>query len=521
LTVAGRVDVDANDRWRVAAAYAELPTQPAASPPIATIIASSLAALAIVAMAWFVVALRTPHRPGRPPAPLVAGAFFHGGTPARDAELETFLADELTTLVIETEAERRGSRDGAPRAKHSAELRSARVITSRGPALATAWRELLDSFDRWANLPLGSKRVREAAADLGMRSKRVSDQLAALGLGYYVHADVILRRVALAMIFVYRVDEVAFVRAGGQPRRVLGLRQIDHLNMRLGMLGRQDDELGDPVVLLDQIDHFVADRVMPTFYGRPYQLGDVMQPRVGDAIRRELVAAIASPGSAGARSNANELRSSIASPGSAGARSNANELRSSIASPGSAGARSNANALRSSIADREPTAAITKLVAASVRRHEARHGIDIDRETPLRMPKALATMLATSTHDPSKPFVLRARAELAAYVSQIGNDPATPHLALWNLASQIYNRDRWGSAESFVAVIVLEGLARQLNFPVEQSAIAGLGAPHLYRLAPTVDRLAAQTDDNLRMAARKLWIELYGEPMLPIVDLLR
>ena len=463
LTIAGRIDVDANDRWRVAAAYASLPTPPAASVPVATIAVTALVALVTIAL--FAFSLRTPQRAVRPPTPLVSGAFFHGGTPARDAELEKFLVDDLTTLVIETDADRRGSREGLPREKHAAEMRDAKVITARGPALTRAWRGMIDALDRWTACVRAS--CRSAGAELGRRAQELTDQFAALGLGYYVQADTLMQRTAHhAALFVYRVEEVVFVRAGGQPRRVLGLRRLDRLNMTHALLGRQGDELGDPVVLLDQIDAFVDEKVLPAIAGDSYPVGDtrVISARAGDAIRRELVAAL---GDAPTREQ------------------------------------------------------VTRVVAASVRRHEARHGIDIDRAKPLRYPKALAAYIGPQARDDaSKHFVLRARAELAAYTSQIGNDPIAPQLALWNLAAQGFNRDRWGSAEAYVAVVVIEGLARQLNIASPRPVIA-FGRLDTSRLAALAEPLAAQSSETLRMAARKLWIELYGEPMLPIVDLLR
>jgi hypothetical protein len=61
----------------------------------------------------------------------------------------------------------------------------------------------------------------------------------------------------------YRVEEVVFVKAGDQPRRVLGLRRLDQLNMTHSELGLDSTELGDPVLLLDQIDKHVPISTLP------------------------------------------------------------------------------------------------------------------------------------------------------------------------------------------------------------------------------------------------------------------
>lgn len=472
LNVAGRIDVDVTDRAAVAATYYALEPEPAACVPVAPVatIALVTAVLTCVSLAiWLVMSVRQPARERRLRTPIVTGAFFHGGTPARDAELEAFFVDELTSLVVETDADRRGSRDGAPRARHVQELRDARVIARRGPALAAAWRKLIDGLDRWSDLPVGSRRVRASVAELGRYAQDVSDQLAALGLGYYLSADALLQRSAHAVVFVYRVEDVRFVRVGGQARRVLSLRRLDRLNLRLGLLGRQSDELGDPVVLLDQIENFVRGKVMPAVDDGVYALGD---QAFYDSPRGQLLGAWA------ARAIRRELAAAIGEVFGDPVR-------------------------------RE--AAIREIVVGTVRRHEARHGVDLERDHPLRYPRALETI--AGKRDAS---TTRTELELAAYVSQIANDPATPQLALWNLASHAFNRDRWGGAESYAAVVVIEGLARQLGITVAPAVKHG----QLDRgtLLGPAQQLAAQSSEKLRMAARQLWIELYGEPMLPIVD---
>ena len=53
------------------------------------------------------------------------------------------------------------------------------------------------------------------------------------------------------------------------------------------------------------------------------------------------------------------------------------------------------------------------------------------------------------------------------------------------------------------------------------AVMAAIGVWRLQQLAQTTEQLATTESDKLRMAARQLWIELYGEPMLPIADLLR
>lgn len=261
-----------------------------------------------------------------------------------------------------------------------------------------------------------------ASGDERARAHELSDRFAARGLGYYLRADG-------HEVHAYRVEHVVFVRVGGDPRRVLQVRRLDP-GPAQHLLGMQADDLGDAVVLLDQIDAFVASHVSPTVAGAPYPIDARLAGAAGAAIRREL-------------------------------------------------------------AGRDP-AEITRLVTATVRRHEARHDFDDDLDPPLRMPADLAAIVG---HKQNDPFVARARAELSAYLSQIANDPVTPQLALWNLASMGSHR---GSAEAAVAEVVIYGLAR-----IRGTTSAGL---------------AKLSDDDLRGAARSLWQELYGEPCATMVD---
>jgi hypothetical protein len=144
---------------------------------------------------------------------------------------------------------------------------------------------------------------------------------------------------------------------------------------------------------------------------------------------------------------------------------------------------------------------VHRVVVATVRRHEARHGLDNELAEPLRFPAVLAADLGPMAEGTHQSLVLRARAELAAYLSQIASDPVTPQLALWNLASLGFNRDHWGQAESYVAVVVIEGLARRFGIATRGSVIHD-GQLDRSRLAALARPLALLSDDDLRAVAR-------------------
>lgn len=456
LSVAGTADVDFTDRARVTAAYHHLPAEAPPRAPVATILAATAAVLCIAFGAWGVVALRTPHHHVRPPAPPVTGAFATGGSPARDPALEQLLGEDLANLVVETDGDRHGSGDDPGRKLHLIDLRASAVVAARGAGLTAAWRDMLDALDHFVDVPTRTREFAGAEQDLRERVHAVSDQLAALGLGYFLDGDVMVdKHVAHAVVFAYRVEDVVFVHVDNAKVRVLSLRRLDHLNLRRTVLGMQSELLGDPVVMLDQIDDFIATHVAPVLAGAPYPVGDDMWR---DSWSGRRLAGVAG------------------------------------------------DAVRGELAGR---ADVRDIVTASVRRHEARHAYDSDREPPLRYPEALRAYLGTASE--TDPFVRRARAELAAYLSQIANDRIAPQLALWNAASLALTHERAGTPEAYAAAVIIEGLAgRSLAHAVgkyERAQLADLAVP-----------LAGLTGAQLRDRARELWRQLYAAPCLPIAE---
>ena len=434
-----------------------------------TILLACSAVLGVALLVWAVILIRAPSPRPRIAPTMPWGAFAIGGTPLANKSLEHLLSDDLPNFVIKTDDDRHGAPvEQRVRAAYGDELRTSKVISAYGPALTRAWVELIDSLDNWADAPTHTRGFHDAGERLRAAAQGVSDQLAGVGLGYHLEADVFSERgAAHGAVFTFRVEDIVYVRAGGEPRRVLSLRRLDRINVTHAVLGMQTEELGDPVVLLDQVDDFVNQRIAPAVFHDQFTVGDDSFVRTGAG--RNLAYA------AGAAISRELEPMNRNGP------------------------------------------LITKAVVATVRRHEARHGYDNDLpdgegHDPLKYPTALARELG----DGHGVFVQRARAELSAYTSQIASDPITPQLALWNLAQLGFNKDRWGSAESYVAVVVISGLARQLGVRSPGTVIHD-GHLDRSRLAELALPLASESDDALRAAARRLWQDLYGEPFIAIV----
>jgi hypothetical protein len=331
------------------------------------------------------------------------------------------------------------------------------------------------------------------------------------------------------------------VTTDGSPRRVLSIRRLDKLNTAYAVLGMHTEDL-DPVLHLERIDENVATDVMPVLAeGTAYPLGDrdwliqdpgkALAAKVGEVVRAEYKAALGNDASrldeiAKLLTKRNDIvdewRDHLERKRIYFVRTESlflpPNLLDQLADVTPNYQRRKVKEIEERLAELEAPrihARLHDLVAATVRRHEAQHGFDYDRDTELRLPTQLQDFVGLPTDDDGNPrgFVRSARAELAAYLSQIANDPLTPQASLWHLGSQLFDRDRRGTGEYYAGIVIVEGLARHLG-----SAQTGERYVSRETLAQQATVIAAAPPDKLRAAAKALWSELYGLPPTSIVD---
>jgi len=299
------------------------------------------------------------------------------------------------------------------------------------------------------------------------------------------------------------------------------------------------------VLLLDQIDEHVATHVLPVLEeNAPYRLGDeafassegmALSARAGKVVRDEIAVALGKDAGAaqqiatllGERAGMIEAwREALDARGWRMPRTDKLFLPEALL-PSLEGVISNRELDRARAIDDElarleaPRIAslVHQLVAATVRRHEAQHGLDDDRPEPLRYPTQLEAFLGPATNGEGEPirYVERCRAELSAYTSQLANDPRTTHLSLWNVVRFALSDDHVNSPEFYAGVLVLEGLARQLKIPSPGPAIHDRRVDR-DRLLEIAMKIVAIDGGRLRAAAVELWRELYGENLVAITD---
>ncbi len=548
LQLAKSAPEDVTDHARVAAAYAALPNVRSGGVPIATIgFALIVSALSVTASLYLLTlpgpANRAYARELPPPA---AGAFKDGGVPLEDPVLAKLFVEQLTELVIESDRDRQSGGMDRDRKAHNITLISAPAIRAHGPAVTKAWADMLGMLDRWVSVPASSAGFKDIVREFRHEVRAVSDQLASAGVGYYLEGDVYLSGdAAHALVYAYRVEEVVFVTAGGQPRRVLNLRRLDHLNISHTLLGMQSQDLGDPVLLLDQIEDHVASHVLPVLApDAAWELADddyqrtqgaVLAKLAGEAVRRELLVVLGKDAPAAQHIAAliaeratiiAQWRSVLERRGWVMSRSDSlflpEHMIEQLADQVPGTERRRVEAIEEELATLEApriASLVHTLVARSVRRHEAQHGIDDDRAQPLRYPPALEEHLGAAYDDDGEPRrrVESARAELSAYVSQLANDPFAAQLSLWNVARFAFDDNQVGSSESYAGVLILEGLARHLNLPSPGPVIHDHHIDR-ERLTAIATPMAMLSGEQLRTAAKEVWADLYAEALVPIVD---
>ena len=456
------------DANAVAQAYATLDIQAAPRLPIATGLAATLGVLLSMLVTFTMVQVVTAGADNaefaRPEPPAPSGAFRVGGAPIADAQIEHVLATELPAL----EAVR--VTDEAERKHQVAALREHRAFAGHGGALANAWREMIDTYDRWREIGSSHRDSTRISRELGARVSVVSDQLAARGLGYFLDVELGYDSRRTPGIYAFRVDDVGFVLRNDARVRVLGVRRMNPADQgAVTVLGMTTSEPRDPIVLLDEVDDKVRTQIIPVLGGQPFSLGDDSWARsargrkvsaaASEAIRRELHTA----------------------------------LGFDVQSLERASTR------------------CKKLVAASIRHHEAQHGFDRGRRLPY--PAALAPMAGPVNDE----FAIRTRYELSGYLSQIASDTWLPQLTLWNLSRHAFRRQSKPVEEAYVAVFVIEGLARYLKIP-SPGPVVTRGEIDRDRLAALVLPLAERSTTQIRSAAAALWSEAFEARLVRIVD---
>ena len=103
-------------------------------------------------------------------------------------------------------------------------------------------------------------------------------------------------------------------------------------------------------------------------------------------------------------------------------------------------------------------------------------------------------------------------AETSAYLSELARGPEVIKLNLALLSQHVLNARRWGTGEYFAAVVIFEGLSREVGLTVEDP----VRKPATERVANTLGLLLALEDAELTRAAKRLWESLMARKLVTL-----
>lgn len=483
----------------------------------------------------------------RPPAPLreelavSADAWSSGGRPeAGSAETRALFEEALPRYVIALDALARGyGTDEEERAQQALDRVHGEIAEharrALGPDTASFFIAVLDQSEQIIADPSF-----DVAADSHLRSiDALVNALAEQGLGYYVDAIIVTERGERRhriYFSTFTVERVSFHRAEGQRVRTLRLKRLDRLNFQRGLLGFTRENISDALVLLTRVEDFMVDAVLPA-------LGpEASMPLVDDDARRsnepwiaEVERAMAEDARAEARALAGEEAESL---GALFARRQALfRTWSERLAPGWVvrPPRSYEIELRSyaSVEPRVPRAewvelrriqseldgddargayrALEEALVQSIERHEVQHRLDYASGRLGAAPPELEELTGPLEWNgrPNR-LTRRAVAELSAYTSELARGTALVRTTLALVSRFVFDRRSWGTAECYAAIVLLEGIGRELGVEVELVRGRTIDRQALARL---VLSLRERSPDELRRAAASVWQTLYSAPL--------
>lgn len=361
--------------------------------------------------------------------------------------------------------------------------------------------------------------------------------LAEQGLGYYVDAELMVRRDgkpgARVLMSTYTVENVSFYESDGARVRVLTLTRLDRLSFGRSVLGYTREQVSDALVLQERIETHLVDFVLPS-------LGeDARMPLVDPESTRgaEWVERVEAAAGSDAR------RTARAIAGAEGERLGevlqrrrrlldlwAERYAETLVVARPRGFDFDVERYRAiearlprsewreleriadDLEDAELRRAYRRLeeaFLASVQRHEVQHRLDFASGT-MAHPSPLLDDLGGVTHDDGtrNERAWKRRTELSAYLSELARAPSLVHINLALFARHLFHRRGWGTAESSSILLIFEGLARQLA--IEHEPLVVRRRVNRQGLAQLYLALREREAQGLSEAASAVWTELFG-----------
>jgi hypothetical protein len=154
--------------------------------------------------------------------------------------------------------------------------------------------------------------------------------------------------------------------------------------------------------------------------------------------------------------------------------------------------------------------------ALSVEQHEAQHRLDYERARVI-VPASVRELLGVQDEDAAmNSDQARSTArEVSAYLAEIARAEESPALGLMTIAQAAFNRDSWGGAHCYAALVVIDGMAVEVGAGPSEPLI-GRGQIDRALLTKRFLAVTDKPEPEVRAAALRLW-ERWFEAKLPEV----
>ena len=348
------------------------------------------------------------------------------------------------------------------------------------------------------------------------------------------------------LMSTYDVQNRRLFKAGEYTIKSLELTRLDRLNHVRSLLGYTRPEIRYAIVLVDRIERFLVDNVLPSIHSAQESVivrdfheeknanwvtdfeawahedlksdakhilsqAKVTQPEaltdLADAIvnRRTALRAI----NQSLRHRNVKLRSPRSytyDPGEL------DHLMRDIDSSALQSLRKAEDALQTP-AVLEAWKALLAATVESVSKHEVQHRLDYEDDRLTHVPETLEAYTGkTESEDQVNRRAEGANAELSAYLSQVAQTPLRSRATLIQILSFVMDPKSWGTRESYAAIALFEALARAAEIPhgdlVEDRRIVRASFAEIYG--------AIRQRQDVAEIAQTAWEKLYRSKLRAI-----
>lgn len=456
--------------------------------------------------------------------------------------LEGVMREAIPEWVVALDAQSAGRPRAAPQdvaGRHAAVL-TALADAHAEPEIVAAVRQFLEASEEFSE-----RGAPDAEDPITPTLVAIDDALARAGAPFYVDAVVTEsvyqdRRRVLASSFRVRARRV--FTSGERRITSLDLERLDELSFERSLLGYTRPDVRYALVLTARVERYLVSEAIPAMHApeesviargyedeRDASWVTPFEAAVHEVLREEASRAAPEPAVAALAAAAARRRHAFEALAAAledqGMRLQTPdtyaldllELSGVLASVDGEIRREvrEAQAALDQPAIAATYRAIEEAELLSIARHEAQHRVDYEDDRVVAVPELLAHYTGrTESEDRVNRLAERSNAELSAYLSQVAREPDRARSHLVEISRFVMNRELWGMAESYAALVIFEAIAAELG--LTHGELVASRRIQRAEIAAIFLAARARTGEEVSRAARAAWRSLYGVELPPL-----